>query len=721
VQMTGFLPFGAQYYRAPTPKPDAWARDLANIRRHGFNTIKIWAQWRWNNPREGEFDFSDLVALMDLAAQNDLKVVINAIYDVAPAWFWRKYPDSVMVCNSGRRIEPQTSGCRQIGGVPGPSYHHPEGIEIRRTFTEALAKTFAGHAALYIWDLWNEPELTAFTAREPRLDDLADYSAYAQRAFVEWLKTRYAAIENLNARWNRNYQCWDEVETPRNPHCFNDMIDWRLFFVDTLTAELDMRIQALRRYDKTTPVMVHTVPIPYFNVVTCASDEYRLAALCDLFGNSVGSHPFAAAVTTSAAPGKTVINAEIHARYGSIYNSPPVLSLEDMKRHILVPLARGVKGFLFWQYRPETLGTESPAWGLTDLDGGETPWLRHAIRINEALQRLAPSISGAATIAADVAVINGTKNQVFDWCAGGDIDRHYKSVLGVFMALYRHNYNVDVVSTENLLDHALATYRVIYYPFPYYVEDAVAERLREYVEGGGTLIAEAFFAGIKESDGLHALRMPGLGFDQVFGVRQGVTTSGAAAFNQYADLAGAARTEHDMLPLALDADLPGISKGSRAWGYRFAEELVPGTAQVLGHFDGGRVALTSASYGKGQAIMAGTLLGYVFGDNENEKTGQLIAGLVALGGAQPAVRTGLPGLRVDLLQGANGELVSVAVNDRDEVCEALVDLDGYGKGKTKAVNAIDGKICTLREDDDKCLWPLEIGRRTTVSIRCSSA
>ena len=54
------LPFGAQYYRAPTPLECDWENDLAAMEAAGFNLIKIWAVWRSNNPVDGVYDFSDL-------------------------------------------------------------------------------------------------------------------------------------------------------------------------------------------------------------------------------------------------------------------------------------------------------------------------------------------------------------------------------------------------------------------------------------------------------------------------------------------------------------------------------------------------------------------------------------------------------------------------------------------------------------------------------------
>ncbi len=704
-----FVPFGAQYYRAPTPRPDQWERDLARIRGHGFNTIKLWAQWRWNNPADGVFDFADLSRLLDLSHSNGLKVVVNIVYDVAPAWLFHKYPDSVMVTNNGTRVEPAVSGCRQVGGSPGPSYLHRESVEARRAFTEELGKQLGKHPALYIWDLWNEPELNGFAFREPNVPTLVDYSSHALAAFAQWLRTKYESIEALNESWNRNYRHWDEVEVPRNPATFSDMIDWRMFFVDVMVSELQMRLDAIRLHDADTPVMVHTVPMPFFNMVTCASDEYRLAALCDLFGNSLGSAPFAAAVTSSAAPGKPIINAEIHAIPGSTINCPPVPDFETMKRHILVPLARGVKGFLFWQYRPETLGVESPAWGLTDFEGGPTPWLESAVRINDALQRHAPAIMKARPIPAQVAVVNGTRNQLFDWCVGRSIERHHKSIEGAFLALYSRQHNVDVISTDYLLEQDISRYRAIYYPFPYYIEDDVASRIEAWIADGGTLVSEAFFGSVRQSDGLHSQRVPGFGFDCVFGAREGLRTSGSAAFNQYKDLSSEADVDSDRILLQVTGTLIHGQADRRVTGYRFAEGLIPEGAEPLGYFEDGRVAITRATYGHGQAILIGTLLGYSYFDHRDATVSRLIADLVELSGARPSVLTDRSEVRADVLHAENTSLL-VVVNTGPQASDVAIDLGRVLNSFDKTTDLISGEEVRTRAESGSLNVHLSLDR-----------
>ena len=91
------IPLGFQYYRAPTPAPSEWEKDLSRLASDGYDTVKLWLQWRWNEPEEGVYDFSDIDELMRLCVKYKLKAVLNLILDVTPVWLDRKYPDAAMI------------------------------------------------------------------------------------------------------------------------------------------------------------------------------------------------------------------------------------------------------------------------------------------------------------------------------------------------------------------------------------------------------------------------------------------------------------------------------------------------------------------------------------------------------------------------------------------------------------------------------------------------
>ena len=86
--------YGAQYYRPPNPRDCDWEQDMNNMKKLGFNIVKIWAMWNCINPRENEYDFRDFDRLFELAQKNNLQVVVSLILENAPYWLREKHPDS---------------------------------------------------------------------------------------------------------------------------------------------------------------------------------------------------------------------------------------------------------------------------------------------------------------------------------------------------------------------------------------------------------------------------------------------------------------------------------------------------------------------------------------------------------------------------------------------------------------------------------------------------
>ena len=694
-----YIPFGAQYYRAPTPGPENWERDLTALRSKGFNTVKLWVQWRWNMPKRDTYDFSDIDRLMELCGGLGLRVILNVICDVAPAWFYRDYPDSLMVAADGRRLYPQTTAYRQIGGAPGPCYHHREGAEIRRRFIEEAAKRYAGHPALLCWDLWNEPELTCGIWREASQENMVCYCAHSVERFILWLRRRYGSLEVLNRRWGRNYQAWEEIEPPRCAATFNDMVDWREFFGETLAEELHMRAKAVRLHDGEHSVMVHTVPMPYFNFMNTGSEEYLLAREMDWFGNSVGSMPFPAVTATTAARNKWVLNAEIHAVGGNTMARPAIPSLEDFKSHILVPFSRGVKGFLFWQYKPESLGHEAPAWGLVRPDGGDTPWLGYAVEINRVLQAHTARLLPAFPRPGRIAVLNSSANQTFLWGISGGTELYYQSVWGAFTALYEAQYPVDVLSEHQLKAEGLARYEAVYLPLPYYLDEETAAVLKDFVHEGGTLLSEALLGGICAETNLHAEKLPGYGFEQVFGCQEEQTLTASAFLNAYEE-EGARREENRSSVTFTD------KKGRTARGYYFRESFRLDGGEVLAVYDNGEAAAVMHRYGRGKAVITGTLPGFMAGKYGCEDSSRYMVSLVKeVAGLTPEAEI-WGGRRTDVLY-REGRPAAVVLQLNRERVRRVVFADPAMRGRTLR-NPFTGRTLTV-DDGGKCPIPDEEG------------
>jgi beta-galactosidase len=662
-----YIPFGSQYYRAPSPHPDDWERDLQNFAKLGFNTVKFWVQWRWNHPAENEFYFADIDRLMDIAHQNKLRVMLNTIFDVAPAWIYQKYPDASMLTLDGRRIGPQTQPHRQIGGL-GLCFNHRDAIEHMFRFLAETIRRYKNHPALEIWNVGSEPELTSSMAEMrlyandlSKMGDMLCFCDHCQRVFKSWLAQKYASIEELNQTWNRNYKSFDDVEIPKTRNTFNDLIDWRMFFVHTLGENVRRRFEVAKAEDQGMhPLMCHHVFVQGFPVISTANDPWNISQYGDLHGFTQMDDAMMSDVLRSCAKGKPIISAEMLMLPGYTLDLPKPIDMNDIKRFIFTGVAANQKGFIFWQYRPEILGREAPTWGLTYLDGAETPWLKSYAEVGKVLQKNAKFLLDAEPAKAEVALLYSPENQVFAWASTGKENSATDSLLGTHQALYRKNFAVDFIHPREFDDaNLLRQYRVIVIPFPYCLTAKIYAALEAWVKAGGVLIGESYFAGWDRENGHHQTTVPGYGLHNVFKTRQAIVSP---------------IRDQETVAMNVARDLSFVKKGTPVFGTMVKETFFLDGAEALATWESGGSAITFAEYGKGKAILIGSYVALGFFRNGHQSNGDLIAGLVDWAAAIERPRViGDVNIRVDILS-TDKEAMIISQNLESQEVEAQVQL-----------------------------------------------
>lgn len=710
-----YFPFGSQYYRAPSPPPEDWERDLESMARYGFNMVKFWVQWRWNHPAEDQFYFDDIDRLMELADRFGLKVMLNTIVDVAPAWIYQKYPDASMVTRDGFRVGPQTQPHRQIGGL-GLCLCHEEAVSHMFRFLRATFERYSDHPALAIWNFGSEPELTQSMAElrlwaddAERISEMMDYNPHSVRAFRKWLEEkRYGSIDALNTAWNRNYHSFDEVEVPLTRNTFNDLVDWRMFFVHVLGENVRRRYELCREVDGGRhPTMCHHVFIQGFPVTSTASDPWNVGQYGDLHGFTQMDDPMMHDILRSCARGKPVLSAEMLMLMGYTLDLPEAISMDDIKRHVFTGIAANLKGFIFWQYRPELLGREAPTWGLTHLDGSPTPWLENFAEVGRVLQEHRDFLFDAEPQQAEVAILYNPEAQVFAWASTGNEKTGTDALLGAHRALYERGIKTDFLHPKDFAGEAavLDQYRVILVPFAYYLSEEICEKLRAWVEAGGTLIGEAYFGGWYVEQGRHHTTVPGYGLHEVFGVRQ--RSAEPASEHRFAVYNGVTRLPADAprvrtglnepvvgqgLILSREVtvsgalgrveiqtlnDLPYLPAGRKACGALAKETFFVDRAEVLATYADGQPAVTRATFGEGTAILIGSYVSLYAHRNDHEDSRALVAGLVetALKNQRPRV-IGDAKVRVDVLTNRSEESMIILQNLEQRTVEVAVQVPG---------------------------------------------
>ncbi len=509
--------WGVQYHRAPTPDKKHWENDLSNIRKLGFTDIKYWVQWRWSHRDENSFYFDDTDELMDLAHKYGLRVTINTIFDITPSWFLEKYPDCKQIRSDGTVVEPYVSSCRQLGGMPGPCYNHDAGIAERKKFMEAVVKRYSKHPAMFMWDVWNEPE-QCHIHREPKPGTQVCFCPNCREKFIRYLSSKYSTLDELNSVWGRCYTHWNQIELPRTTETFGDYIDWREFQLDTMTSEAAWRLDTVRRLDPDHAAYLHVVPNTsrIFNAVT-GVDDFAMARQCDVFASTNFAGAIWSVLTTSAAEGKTAYNVECHIGTGSTNMHPRIISVEDIMRDFVPQIGMGIRGFMFWQYHSETLGFESPAWGCAKPDGSVGSIGRSAAEFIDHLKPYTDDIMDVPAPPAQIAIWKGRKNELFNYSLYGNLHSFGGTFEAYVNALYRLNYNCRIVDDAAIIG-GLKNTKLLILPMCYSLTQDVADAIDEFIRRGGTVICEAHLGGYNADTNRHSEVMPGLGLHQKWGI-----------------------------------------------------------------------------------------------------------------------------------------------------------------------------------------------------------
>jgi beta-galactosidase len=352
--------------------------------------------------------------------------------------------------------------------------------------------------------------------------------------------------------------------------------------------------------------------------------------------------------------------AEMLMLFGYTLDLPKTIEMNDIKRFVFTGIAANLKGCIFWQYRPEILGREAPAWGLTYLDGSPTPWLRSFAEVNKVVQKNAAFLLEAKPPKAEIALLYNPENQIFAWAATGNEKTATDSLLGAHKALYRRNFKIDFIHPKEFDNDILKNYKVIYVPFPYFLSQKICNALEAWVKAGGTLIGESYFAGWHVEHGHHQTLVPGYGLHKVFKARQALV---------------APPDENGNVVIEIVPDLPFIKKGEKVFGAIVKETFLLEGAEVLAQFSTGEPAITYANYGKGKTMLIGSYLGLAYYRYAHEANADLIASLIDFAAAIERPRiVGNAKIRVDVLANSEQETMIIVQNLEPSAVEAFIYL-----------------------------------------------
>jgi beta-galactosidase len=641
----GFFPASVWYAggkaRAPmletvTPQSrQAWRRDLEQIRRLGFNTVRTWVEWTACEKGEGRYDFSALRLLADLAGELGLRVIIQVYVDSAPDWVGAGFPDAKFVSSNGVAVESQAS--------PGFCFDHA-GVrdKVLRFFREA-ALAVKDKPAVCGWDLWSEPHIINW-ADVNYVGDLQYvqfcYCHSTQERFRQWLQKKYGTLANLNKAWYRTLRSWADVQPPRYGTIltFTDYIDWKEFISDKLAEDLRLKAEAVKSVLPDTVVTSHSAAPGLFTRPDWSGtpDDRKMSDSVDFYGASIyPKHawtlrpwsPFYRAAGLDFVRSMGIGNGgfyigELQAGYGvfGMKMSYPVVAA-DLRDWMWSAVAYGARAVNIYAYYPMSTGYEAGGYGLVELDGKVTERAEAAGRVAAVLTANKDLFLQAQPARAEIALlynplshmVGGQQSYTGEGQSVG-VNNLSESLQGIHRAFFERGIPVDFLHVNDLGTPRAAGYRLLVAPYPVQMSQADVRKLIEFVRAGGTLVTEARCGWVDET-GASSPVVPGAGLSEALGCRE-------------SELLPVARTS----PIRIKAShesIPLLRPGDTLDALFFEEsfDVFGMESRVLAEFSDGRPAMVYAPFGKGRALIVGSFPGSAYYHFKNPNNGRFFAGL----------------------------------------------------------------------------------------------
>ncbi len=554
-------------YQPVDRSPEQVRTDVDLMRQAGFTMVRMGdLSWDAFEPAEGKYEFAWFDNILDQMNQAGIRVIVDVGGSPAPIWLHHRYPSVNLVDEQGATVHPAE---RYMVDISDPIYR-----EHLIRFADELTRHCAHHPALIAIGYNNEIG-----------DSYMSYSEGVRRRFIEWLRAKYGTVAKLNQawatqRWSRRLNSFDEVQLPyvHGPSPPERYLDLRRFWSDVAISVLEDLEKVRRRSVPDLPAVSNlwpTSPRMGFDYLSSYRKYVSYGAEGFYPGTPLG-------VTLGALQMKGELSRplwfnEFATGGPGNYGGPK----GSIRMWAYLALLDYGQTFLAWTFNTHRGGEEQALFGLLDHDGapswkyaefkqiaGEFSKLQQIGFPRDRKPEVAIAYSFESWIASDPP---GPKNSVRNYFTVDYTDQ-FANALEPF---FEDNIDVAVVN----VGHSRLEYKLVVVPADYLMDAPSAKAIRNYVEGGGTVIMTALSAKVDENNQWFDTALPGR-LSDVFGIR-------TAEFYRQSSL-----------ELSLNDKTIRPRDG-------FYEVLEPRTAQLMAMFTNTSEkspAITVNYYGKGQAI-----------------------------------------------------------------------------------------------------------------------
>jgi beta-galactosidase GanA len=469
------LYFGAAYY------PEVWAKseiekDIVRMKKLKMNVMRM-GEFSWSKmePAEGKYDFGWLHKIIDKLHANGIDVILGTPTATPPVWLAEKQPEMFQLNEQGIRMTH--------GGRRNCSYTSKVYRQYSKKICTKMAQEFGNRPGVIAWQTDNEFSLSA------------DYSAETKKQWESWLKKRYNTIENLNQLWctdlwSQTYQKFEQIQMPTSAVWNHPSLRfaWAAFTNDMIVEYQDIQLTAIRKYSKL-PITHDGMPQQqvdyeklFKNLDFAATNNYHSFEAYDLIqsnydrlrGQAKGYHWLFETAPNYSGGGEKGQTWYLHQIPGS------------MKAALWMNYASGGQGAMFWLWRQHRAGQEMVHGSVLSAFGGEVSNYPEIKELGSELDKSSEFLMDNPVAKAEAAVLYSHESET------GFKFEEYASGINYYLdwtyRFYRAMADVYIFRDVIYPSADLKQYKLIFIPLMPVISDEFQQRLKAWVEQGGTLV-----------------------------------------------------------------------------------------------------------------------------------------------------------------------------------------------------------------------------------------
>jgi len=531
--------------------------------------------WDSYEPSDGKFDFKWFDNVMDMMSQAGIKVILDIAIRPAPIWLHHKYPSIDIVDANGDVQYPNHRYMEDVGDSMYQQY--------ALRYADSLTKRYGKHPALLAFGIDNESG-----------DGRISYSETARQRFIVWLKNKYANLENLNKawatqRWSRRINQWDEIGFPVATHTSDvpeRMLDFRRFVSDEINEFLFKVIGLVNTNapnDLLTTNAWYYSPLKYFDYSPIAYSGKMTREGCGFYpGNSLVNN----AGVMNASFGIVRIQFESTNPFWCNEFTTMTAVPNSIRKQAYASLMFGNQMVCGWTWQSMWAGEEQYLEGMLNWDGIPNRKYDEYKKIATEFKKIEKFFPYKPQ--AEVGLAFSFPSQI---ASSYFPEQHDNQLQACFDLFYYRNMDARIVE----ISRSSLNYKLLFVPGVAVMDKVTANKIRDFVKNGGTVIMTSNSAIVDTTGQVFATTRPGM-LSDVFGIRLG-SYEETEAMNEISRKAyNGKKLQYTYKGKAVDTE-----------SARF-DIIEPKGAEVIGNLtslDKDYPIITSNKYGKGRAIYVG--------------------------------------------------------------------------------------------------------------------